>query len=247
LNIGGISHNDLENTYAKIDNDMAEIYNEISEYTSFGDTLKLEGFIKFKFFISNLFWRIPANDKLANILLGLMKPSDLPFTVTGIDKEVEEQMKQYLLKDISCQKMLRCIDLPTFTFSYIDEPTFIDKWEFLYIPENKKWNKRLTCDNPIIFKDYKNLFLLNDNILFPLTGNKTLFCIDKLDRSKKPTSDDSMFFDIAVFSNATRYVCGADKDYLNEIAEKYMEIKKLSGDQVHQMLLEYTFSLFGRK
>jgi hypothetical protein len=245
--IDGINNDELEKLYQNIDNDISTIYHSITESQSIYEAWRLIGFIKFKFFLSNLFWRIPANDILVDTYFSLVNPSDLPFRIKGLDDEKEFKMKSALAKSENFKKLARYLMLPELTFNFIDEPSFINKWDFLYIPEKKRWNKRLTCDNPIIYKDIEDLFALRNNILFPLSGNKTLVCIDKLDITKKPDSNDSAAFDVAVFSNATRYVCGADKDYLLWVSEIYTKFEESYGTNTHAQIINDTFQLFYRK
>lgn len=247
MNINGVENDEIEALYNKQDDDIAEILQKITESKSIENVLGLKGHITLKYFLANLFWRMPSNDRLADSFYDQIKYTDLPFSIKGLNIKDEIKLKEQHIKDENFRKLAKVLVLPLMTFSFIDDPHFIDKWNFIYTPQKANWDKRLTCDNPIIFQRVDDLFNFKNNIMFPLTGNKILFCLEDLDWNQKIDPSISKYIDIAVFSNAFQYVCSSDKVYLEEISELYYGIQKNYKNNSHKYIIEKTFSLFKRK
>lgn len=244
VNINGIENDEIEKIYRNQDNKLAKILKKINSANNLSETLGVEGFLELKYFLSNLFWRIPSNDLLAEAFLQNIKPSDLPFHYTNLSKDDDLLIKKHMLENKQVRKITKLIALPTLTFSLIDDPHFMDKWNYVYSRPETNWNKHLTCDNPIIYKDINELFNLSDNIIFPISGDKTLLCIKNHDTTRRLGPDVTLQIDLAVFSNAYQYVCSSDKEYLNSIADLYYEIEKIYGLNTHKHIIDQTFSMF---
>lgn len=242
----GTANDSLEKLYKRPDDEITEILKRITESKSLFDAIGDLGSIQLQFFLSNLFWRIPTHDKLADLFYKTIATPEFHSSILleiGID---EANFKKHLLIDENLKKFAKYFILPSMTFSFVEKEYDINKWNFLYAPQQTGWNNHLTCDNPIIYSKLSDLFQLKDNIIFPLTGNKTLICINKSDVTQKMDANKTIQIDLAVFANASRYVCGSDPSYLEKISKLYEEYYKIYKNDCDSFIISETFSMFKR-
>lgn len=239
ITIENVKTDVLEKAYKAIDDELKNFLKNINEKSTLLEALGNEGITKLKFFISNLFWRIPASEKYEQLVFNILNEMQ---SLGVLNIEDEDLKNEILFNDESFRKYARFFILPELTFLFSDSSNVSSKWNFIYAPENSNWGKHLTCDNPIIFDNTNDFFALRNKIMFPISRNKTLICLENIDITKPIPKLACIQFDLAVFSNAIRYVCSSDKDYLNDMASLYTDTFKLYKLETNKRIISKTFS-----
>jgi hypothetical protein len=93
----------------------------------------------------------------------------------------------------------------------------------------------LTCDSPLIIQDQEKATTDNQKVLIPINSRSILFYGKDINPSILPV-EFRLYFDLAVFHQAQRYVCGPDREYLETVANMY-EFYKLH-NQTHRIIPE---------
>jgi len=213
----------LEQWYAKIDDDIANLYTKIRILGK--DSLVDLDIAKLEYFIGLLYWRIPTNFDSVSQLVKTKKLAQLGMIVT--DKEGN------LVDDIELEKEFKGEDIASFTkvmklyyptIGYA-ENTMID------IPVNVitfLGDLPSVCsDNPILVLNPTEFRVYRDEYIFPV-NNKLVFFRGKT----KPFLNTLKYeIDMLTIKQAQKYVSCTDMGYMefleNIFQEKYKSIEKL--------------------
>ena len=188
-------------------------------------------------FIHFLYWRVPENDikieKVINEQSFEESGFDLIDRTTGkstASKELQEKMKNVDL----FRKMYR-IFIPLLSSKKEYRKTDYENWKIY----NRIDNRNLVGDNPVIIDKFIDFGSLNEELIFPLSGNKILVHTKR----PKPESLPSKFkvsLDMLMLQQSTRYVCCSDKKYFEFLVSAYSEIKEHDwADQMKDNLFNY--------
>ena len=237
IEINGQKNDHIETKiYQEIDNDISNLFKEINNKDA--DFLTPNNLYALKMFISFLFWRIPKNDELMNQFIDKYDFEDLGFKIQHktSKKGASDEIKKMFKNDPAMRKMYSFI-LPfkTFNIGYNKD----DETRWKAISDNIGDALRLTSDAPIIKLQNDRFYHKSQKIIFPVTSRKLLF-YGETSKNKKLTPNFYIDADVAAIHNATRYVCGPNKDYLEKIVQLYnlrIEFNKL--DEIIPDLFEH--------
>lgn len=199
----------LEDMYARIESETAPHYQKLINVTSLND-VESETFIRVINFIRYQYWRIPQNDKQLDEII-----DKLSFAETGFDikdklgKSAATPELQQQLKSIDVfRKMYRMI-IPILSGSKQYRKNDFENWR-LYTRGNRL---QLTGDSPVIIDKFIDFGSLNEELIFPLSGDKILIHT-KRPKPKNLPSKFLLQLDMLLLQQADRYVCCSDKQYL---------------------------------
>jgi hypothetical protein len=202
--------------YKQIDDDISNLFkNIINKDLNF---LTPENLFTLKMFISFLYWRIPANDKLINHFIDNYDFNELGFKI--INKETKESANQELIEKFKTNPAFRrmysfILPYSTFKMNYLEEDE--NRWKSI---ANDNEGLQLTCDNPVITLLKDRFYEKDQKLIFPVTSQKMVF-YGQTSKSGKLPREFYLQADLAMFHVADRYVCGPDKSYLEDLLELY--------------------------
>jgi hypothetical protein len=175
-----------------------------------------------RFFIINLFWRIPKTDFTA---IDYLSRAEITFTDRETGKIVENpELEKKLKFDLNNLKLVR----PNFPLEIIKNIAKPRKGSITSQLFGFKKDVFLIGDYPIIFKTPPSEVdeLLNGDYILPISSKKIY-------RATEEELDLIFFSDNAVDCNALIieqsefYVCGPDKEYLEKCIKYWKMIKSL--------------------
>lgn len=216
FNINGNETDFLERIYQFGESKFADTYKKLNgisekiEFTAY-DILHLS------LFISEIYWRIPIQDKLFSEYMKDYDFEKAPFSI--IDKKTREKTPISQLKElieepafIETLKHIKAME------NYIENSKNIktENWLIYYIPK-KEPQLKILCDNPVIVRN-KSENILESELIFPLSRGKTVYHT-KGKRLKKIPATNNVAIDTLLYLQAEKYVCCADESYLNSIIQ----------------------------
>ncbi len=225
IEVDGVSTDILETKmYKSLDDTIGLVFKEI-ETLGF-DFLTFENLLTLKMFISFLYWRIPTNDQLLQDTIDTNDFRSLGFELKqkfGSNNSDIEMARDRFRNDPAFRKMISVI-LPfgkNNTFSIEPHTGEEEMWKAIGYPKEGFY---LSCDNPIITLRKDMFYGKEQKLLFPVTYSKLLY-YGQTTNMKKLTPEFNIQMDLAIMHVAERYVCGPNKDYLEDIRRLY-EIEK---------------------
>ncbi|MCB9188126.1 MAG: DUF4238 domain-containing protein [Flavobacteriales bacterium] len=222
--------------YQEIDNDISNLFEEI--HNKDADFLTPYNLYTLKLFISFLFWRVPKNDELINEIIDKYDFEELGFKIQHktSKKEASEEIKRMFKNDPAVRKMYSFI-LPFKTFNVGYNENEEEMWKA--ISDNTSDAIRLTSDAPIITLKKDVFYDKTQKIIFPVTSNKLLF-YGETAKQGKLSPNFYIDADVAAIHNATRYVCGPNKDYLEKVVQLYnLRVEFNKTDEIIPDLFEH--------
>jgi hypothetical protein len=227
----------LEQLYMEYDTKMSKLFERLRLDTEGSYFLNSMNIQELKFFIAQMFWRIPESDSLFERFFEGKSPKELGVEIRQhcgeTDIEAPQEMQEGMFDNPNFRKMCRHLTLPLNTFKILLQESDINNWNYYYGDSEPI---SLCSDNPIVFKNPTQFFDFQDDLILPLTAKKILV----FTRNKKPSVLTLGFkanLDLMLFNNANRYVCGPNRDYLNKVAETYYKFdKKISYEQLKREL-----------
>lgn len=216
----------LEGLYAMYDDKIARLFEMLRNIKERKDILNPRNILELKLFISMMFWRIPETDDLYEQFFEDKSFQEIGFTImnkyTNEESVDADAIANRLYCNPSFRKTCRFLVLPLNTFEILLKESDVDNWNYYYSEIVETGPLHLCGDNPIVFKDINNFFNFEDDLILPVSSNKTLV----FSRGIKPKMLKPEFkveLDLILFSQASRYVCGPNREYLGKIADMYYE------------------------
>jgi hypothetical protein len=216
FNINGNETDFLEKIYQFGESKFADTYKKLNgisekiEFTAY-DILHLS------LFISEIYWRIPIQDKLFSEYMKDYDFEKASFNI--IDKKTRDKTPISQLKElIEEPAFIETLKHITAMENYIENSKNIktENWLIYYIPK-KEPQLKILCDNPVIVRN-KSENILESELIFPLSKGKTVYHT-KGKRLKKIPATNNVAIDTLLYLQAEKYVCCADESYLNSIIE----------------------------
>ena len=206
----------LEDLYAHYDGRTAPYIDELRNMTKDNFTLKPETLAYLKIFIPQLFWRIPKNDAILDVLIDNSSFQEMGFDFIDKDGNSATPELQAMMKDVELFRKMYHLLIPFLTHDEQYRNADYDNWR-VYFRGN---NYQLIGDCPLITKDLKDFGSLTRNVIFPICSDKVLIHTSQ----SKPTNMPSQFIleiDLLTILQAKRFVACADEKYLKILTEKY--------------------------
>lgn len=214
-----------ESAYTKFDNEWSAVISQIRSLDALGiEEVTILQKIKTIFYFFHLFWRLPHNDKLFDVLIKKHGISNEFFgfyleknreKVFLPDTEIKH-IKEFLLNTDS-RKIIKGL-LPYAPSTTIEIEKLLEKWN-LFSFENKS-ARVIIGDNPFLVN---NIDLRLDNVfeevIVPISKNKFL-CLSE----KVPSFLDVnllTFINLSVIYQSKRHVACDDLEYFKFLINKY--------------------------
>lgn len=224
----------LEEMYAHIENNIAPHFLKLKEIVNLNE-LDMESFFHSLRFIHFLYWRIPENDKILEEIINEQTFNESGFDL--IDKETGKSSAslelQEQFKNVDLFRKMYRIFIPLLSSRKKYAKTDYENWKIY----NRNDNRNFTGDNPVIIDKFIDFGSLNEELIFPLAGNKILVHTKR----PKPESLPSIFkisFDMLLLQQANRYVCCSDKKYLENLVNdlySYSKMKDWKGNMKEKL------------
>jgi hypothetical protein len=199
----------LEDMYAHIESETAPHYQKLINVTSLSD-VESETFIRVINYIHYQYWRIPQNDKQLEMFIDKLSFAETGFDIkdkAGNSAATPELQQQ--LKSIDVFRKMYRMFIPILSGSKQYQKNDFENWR-LYTRGNRL---QLTGDSPVIIDKFIDFGSLNEELIFPLAGDKILIHT-KRPKPKNLPSKFLLQLDMLLLQQADRYVCCADKQYL---------------------------------
>lgn len=217
------SNDSLEQWYAKIDDDISNLYTKIRTFGE--DSLVDMDIAKLEYFIGLLYWRIPINFDRVCQLVKTKKLAELGMVFTDKDGK--------LIEDIELEKKFKGDEMSAFTkFIKLYYPMIgyaenlmkdipVDVITFLgELPS-------VCSDNPILVLNPTEFRVYRDEYIFPINNKLVLF----RGNAKPFLNTLKHEIDMLTIKQAKKYVSCTDMAYIdfleNIFQEKYKSIEKL--------------------
>lgn len=216
--VEGIENNFIEESYARMETKVAKVFQKIMAKDSNYD-LDDQDIPLLQYFAAELFWRLPSNRELVDVISKNFTLRELGMLVkdAATGELVEDAaFEEYVRNNPIYTKMLRCI-LPVNTYTRIFECT--SPVTIYTFPPGLP---AICSDNPLILRHPEKFDIYRDDFILPLSANKVLIRIKKL----KPQfwSTVKAEVDMLLLCQAKEYVCCTDKLY--PILLKFNFLKK---------------------
>lgn len=228
----------LEEVYARYDGLISAQLDKIRKSSHNNFNLGDETLFRIKTFIAQMYWRVPKSDAEIEFLIDNLSFSETGFDIkdtTGqsvVTKELQEQLKNIDL----FRKMYR-IFIPFMTSHLRKTKTDSEDWKVYFRKE--KYN--LTGDTPLIIKEFVDFDSLNEELFFPISSDR-MIVHTKQPKPKELPRQFMLMMDLLVIQQSTRFVCCADKEYLEFLVQNFYSISK--GQDVNEQIKENLFSYF---
>lgn len=226
----------LEEVYAHFDGQIAAQLNKIRKSKQDNFNLEVETLQRIKTFIAQMYWRVPESDHEIEILIDRLSFIETGFDIKDKEGNPATKELQDLLKSSDLFRKMYRIFIPFMT-SHNEIKTSHDDWKVYF--RKDKYN--LTGDSPLVIKDFIDFSSLNEELFFPLSSNQMIVHTT----APKPRELPRQFvlmMDLLIIQQSTRFVCCADKEYLEFLIKNFYSIAK--GQDVNEQIKENLFSYF---
>ncbi len=211
----------LEDMYAYFDGRTAP-HLELLRKMQLNDQVSPEALAYIEPFISSLYWRIPEHDEI------LEKLTDkLSFAETGFDfvdktgKSANSPEFEASLKGIDLWRKMYRVFVPLISHNKQNYKADYDNWR-MYFRSNKF---QLTGDNPVILEKFIDFGSLTKELIFPISSDRFLVHTSR-NKPKQLATTFQLELDMLVLQRATRFVCCAEKRYLEFLVNELFSFSK---------------------
>lgn len=218
IEIKGKKTNIIEEGYSKLENYFSIFFKEIRKGLDNESILSEPGIQIIKLYIACQYWRLPAQDKIAEehidridfnapdikILLGITGDDDL----NGFKS------------DKHLRYLMRCFLLPKITFDLSFREDESNYWAVYNNSNGEVWNNILCSDNPIIFENQSDLFSFEGKLVFPLS-NKRFIILNMNGRNNSLDPEFSAYMQLIAYGQSNCYVAGTSSNFISKIVNMF--------------------------
>ena len=214
--IDGEDNDFVEKLYQFGETKFSETYRKITTKEETSDFNAFEK-LHLMYFISELHWRVPNQDKefLEYIKNLKIKDSILQIRKTNSEEIVTEEFFSELIKNPPFSETFKIIKAMK-DFEEIGKEVKIENWKLYYVGKNFP-QLNLLSDNPVIVRNSESN-ILKSELIFPLSKGKTIYHTNGKTLEEIP-AENRMRVDVLAFLQANKFVCGPKAEYLKDIAE----------------------------
>jgi hypothetical protein len=198
-----------EKGYALIDSKTSKIFQKIQDCEGV-PTLSPYEMQGLQFFVSDIFWRNPDNDRhfknpslYTAFIKEFFKTRD---PITG--ESISAQIPKEIFEDESfIMNAFRPLAGP---ISFEQSHDAFDKWQIGYNPAENF----ICSDNPLILKNPDIMDIFHSDFVFPLSKNHMLIHSDQLKKPIKNVGEGLVAIQLALFFQSKKYCAGSTKTIL---------------------------------
>lgn len=206
----------LEDSYARRDSRIAEIFQRINSSTA-NDNFSLtdDHIALLQHFVGIMYWRIPANFEEVKAIVTRKKLKDLGLIIqnTSTNEPLENsEFEEKLKRDPNFFKAMRS------HFPDISFPEIFDCHTPLHVMPFPSGLPSICSDNPIVCKDPEAFRVYSDDFIFPINSTKLFIRAGKL---KEFYTSVKIYVDMIIFKQAKMYVSCTDEKYIDELNNLY--------------------------
>lgn len=207
----------VEEAYSFWDNIHAKILQKIIN-SSHEVNLDEVDLFHLREFVSQIFWRIPANDKLYEA--EFRNNPTYSRLMRLVDKSRNNINTEEAKKLLTSEAIAKATRISVSHASHMSSALQISigNWEILYSP----LGRNVCSDNSIIFERENAKDIFNDNFAFPLSKHHIL--VRRFDAKQTAFLPEifNLWLDLAIFKQGAFYCCSSDKKHLEAISSLSM-------------------------
>lgn len=224
IKINGVTTNAIEEFYSELENSFGMFFNLVRDGLSSDEILSKHGLEIIKQYLAIQFWRLPMLDSYSDQFIKNLdlKQFGKRITINGDNLGEVEEITRLIQEEPDFRYYFRCFYLPVLTFDIKVRDDEDKYWSVHNVEPNENgWDNILCSDNPIVAEEILDLFKFDGRFIFPLSKTKILV-FDK-DRQKPKDFEPSFSTRLAMvlYAQSTRYVAGANKDYISQVISLY--------------------------
>ena len=226
VEIKGIKTDIVETLYSTLENGFAQFFNLVRGGLSSEEILSKSGLEIIKQYLAVQFWRLPMLDNFTDQYIKNLDLNQFGkrITINGINIGEVDEFVQLVRENSDFRYYFRCFFLPVLMFDIKVKNSEYDFWSIHNVaPDEGGWDNILCSDNPIIAEDIFDLFKFKGKFIFPLSKTKLLVFNKDKKHAKHFEPDFSTRLSMVSYAQSTRYIAGANKDYISSIIALYDE------------------------
>jgi hypothetical protein len=213
----------MEDYYSRLDSECAKAIQELRDKPNEGGIHTVETISLLRFFIINLFWRVPKSDFAA---LNYFDKAKITFTDKETGEIIEKpELEEKLKSDPNHLKLIRP-NFPNEIIMNIAKPKKGKSNSQLFEFEEEYF---LIGDYPILFKKTPSQVdeLLNGDFILPISS-KRIYRTTEGKLELNFSFDNAVDFNALLIEQSEYYICGPNKEYLEKCV-KYWKLMKSQG------------------
>lgn len=201
----------VEEMFKQLDNACAIPFEKLKNRAS--NKVAVDDLIRFRFFLSVLFWRIPTIDEDYDEFINGLTRDELKFRIVDKDgNDAPAEVFQTHFNDPNFRKAYR-VAIPIVNYRIIKNDE-VENWKFYFSTEK---SFHVCGDSPIIRRNQKAKNLEETDFVFPLTDS-TLLVHKKGERITQISPATRVKIDLLIFLQSQKYVCSSNRDYLVKLS-----------------------------
>lgn len=217
LEAKGKKYFELEKFHSKMESGVAQLLTEFDKVDDKDDISKIFSFPEtqkaIKVFIAFMFWRNPAQTKLAEKygenLVALYDKAPKEIKMMMDDRKTIKYLQKNLHRKKDCKKIIQYFVLPLLTFK-IEEK--VDLVGVNIVPKTAK-TRIVTCSNPVVCRGSMEELFNYRNFVFPLDSRVVLGGSDNNNLDKYPIKK----LNLEIANNSEKYIVSSDRSTLENL------------------------------
>jgi hypothetical protein len=220
ISFRGVRTDQIERLYAGIESGLGDLFKFVRDGASSSELLQPKGIHLLKLHMAIQFWRLPRMDRFADAFLLSRTHAEIEHMCSITTPPMPSQKVYDLVQsDKGFRHYFRSFWLPLTTFDLSDKTPEGMSWKLLDVENAARWSNHLCTDSPFAFLKPEGLLAFSGPFVFPLSGSRLLVAkaISNISTSFDPSL--SVRFSILMYLQASRFVAGMSKKYIEKIIE----------------------------
>jgi hypothetical protein len=210
----------IEIMYATLESDLGRLFSLLRQGTPSNEVLQPEGIYLLKLFIAIQFWRLPRMDDASEKFLLSRTHADIEkMCLLTTPPMPSERVYELIQSDKGFRHYFRSFWLPLTTFDRSKRILGDESWTLLDVKDSNRWANHLCTDSPFIFLRPDDLFNFSAPFVLPLSGSRLLIARPAENTATSFDPSLSVRISILMYLQATRFVAGMSREYMEKIIE----------------------------
>ena len=232
VSLRGAESDEIEKLYSGIESGLGNLFNFIRSGVLSDNVLQPDGVHLLKLHMAVQFWRLPRMDSFSDRFLLSRTPADLE-RLCAVARPIMPRQKVYDLiqSDSGFRHYFRSFWLPLSTFDLSKQIPSGMYWRILDVEDPTSWSNHLCSDNPFVLLEPETLLAFSGPFVFPLSGSRLLISRPVSNASTSFSPLLSVKLSILLYLQASRYVAGMNRPYMEKIIDFSRGYEGLEGRQ----------------